>query len=338
MTNVRGGGARPGARAGRRKGRPEAPQAKAVEVLAQGMALSSTKPPSDKGRATDRRPLGMDQRHASRRGPDNEVLAYCRRREAVEAGGQGGSRPSSGRGLQGKVAQEGRLHPMPQGIDCQERRRPGFRGRRVLQVQNARSFGAWLGLTPLRALQRRKREARRHHQGRQQAPATGARRVGLALPERVGALQRPRQRADPGPCGKKARGQGRPKAREEARGDAGARRPQEQGQCRHGQRTRGLGLGRRLHSRERLGHRNGELNQHRGTHIPSCGQIRGRWGEPQALFLRAPKAPSATEDCRIDRGNPSRSNGLPSAEMRHGRILNCKDERRKDTPRSPQEG
>ncbi len=59
---------------------------------------------------------------------------------------------------------------------------------------------------------------------------------------------------------------------------------------------------------------------------------------PSLFFPRAPKAPPATRDCRIDRGSPSRSNGLPSAEMRHGRILNCKDERRRDTPRSPQEG
>ena len=132
--------------------------------------------------------------------------------------------------------------------------------------------------------------------------------------------------------------QGREKARRQAGRDARARRPQEQGQRRHRPRARVLVLGDRPHGRGRLGHRNDELNRHHVTHIPSCGRIRGRWGEPQTSFLRAPKAPPATKDCRIDRGSPSRSNGLPSAEMRHGRILNCEDERRRDTLRSPQEG
>ena len=41
------------------------------------------------------------------------------------------------------------------------------------RFKSARSFAAWLG-HPLRALQRGEREAGRHHQGRQQTPATGA--------------------------------------------------------------------------------------------------------------------------------------------------------------------
>ena len=55
---------------------------------------------------------------------------------------------------------------------------------------------------------------------------------------------------------------------------------------------------------------------------------------------RLASAAGATRVHRLSfrRGSPSRSNGLPSAEMRHGRILNCEDERRRDTPRSPQEG
>ena len=120
------------------------------------------------------------------------------------------------------------------------------------RFKNARSFAAWLGLTPLRALQRRERAAGRHHQGRQQAPAAGARRVGLALHKRQPAPEGSGQGADPGPRGKKARGKGRPKAREEARGDAGAWRPQEQGQRRHRPRARVLVLGDRPHGRERL--------------------------------------------------------------------------------------
>ena len=173
--------ARPGARAGRRKGRLSAALKGRQFLLRHGLVFQRNHSP-DKGGATDRRPLGMDQRHKLRGEGRQRGPRVLRRRREAEVGGQEAARgPRQGRGLQGKVAQEGRLHPMPQGNRRHERRRPGFRGRRVLQVQKRQVLRRMARTHPLRALQRRKREARRHHQGRQQAPATGARRVGLAL-------------------------------------------------------------------------------------------------------------------------------------------------------------
>lgn len=68
--------------------------------------------------------------------------------------------------------------------------------------------------------------------------------------------------------------------------------------------------------------------------ITSRGRIRGRWGESQVFFLRAPQAPPATQDRQNDEVAPAVATDCP-ARSRHGRILNCEDERRKDTPRSP---
>ena len=164
------------------------------------------------------------------------------------------------------------------GIDVMSAADLVFEAGEFSRFKNARSFGAWLGLTPS------------EHSSGESVRQGGITKAGNKHLRRVlvesawhylnasahskdlakGQIPDLRQEGT-----RLARAS---KTREEARGDAGARRPQEQGQCRHGQRTRGLGLGRRLHSRERLGHRNDELNQHRGTHIPSCGQIRGRWG------------------------------------------------------------
>ena len=133
------------------------------------------------------------------------------------------------------------------------------------RFKNARSFAAWLGLTPSGALQRRERAAGRHHEGGQQASEEGPRRVGVALPWLLAALEGPCQGASPGPRGEKARGQGREKARREAARDARARRPQEQGQRRHRPRARVLVLGGGLHGRGRLG-RNGRLSRHSAIH------------------------------------------------------------------------
>ena len=204
------------------------------------------------------------------------------------------------------------------------------------RFKSARSFAAWLGLTPS------------EHSSGESVRQGGITKAGNKHLRRVlvesawhylGCSPHSKdlgQRPSAGPRREAPCRQGREKARRQAGRDARARRPQEQGQRGDRPRARVLVLGDRLHGRERLGHRDDELNRHRVAHIPSCGLIRGRWGEPQTSFLRAPKAPPATKDCRIDRGSPSRSNGLPSAEMRHGRILNCEDERRRDTPRSPQ--
>ena len=138
------------------------------------------------------------------------------------------------------------------GIDVTSAADLVFEAGEFSRFKSARSFAAWLGLDALRALQRRERAAGRHHQGRQQAPEARARRVGVALPWLLAALEGPCQGAGPGPRGEKARGQGREKARREAARDARARRPQEQGQRRHRPRARVLVLGGGPHDRERL--------------------------------------------------------------------------------------
>ena len=137
------------------------------------------------------------------------------------------------------------------GVDAMTAADIVFEAGEFSRFRNARSFAAWLGRS-LRALQRGEREARRHHQGRQQAPEKGSRRGRVALHERQPASEGPGQGPGTRPRGEKARSQGHPKAREEARGDAGARRPQEQGQRRHRPRARVLVLGGRPHDRERL--------------------------------------------------------------------------------------
>lgn len=52
---------------------------------------------------------------------------------------------------------------------------------------------------------------------------------------------------------------------------------------------------------------------------------------------KAPFAPHASADSRYDEVASAVAMDCP-ARNRHGRILNCKDERREDTPRSPQMG
>ena len=136
------------------------------------------------------------------------------------------------------------------GIDV--RRRPGLRGRRVLQVQERQVVRGVDWANAVGALQRRERAAGRHHEGGQQASEARARRVGVALPWLLAALEGPCQGTGPGPCGEAPCRQGREKARREAARDARARRPQEQGQRRHRPRARVLVLGDRPHGRERL--------------------------------------------------------------------------------------
>ena len=53
--------------------------------------------------------------------------------------------------------------------------------------------------------------------------------------------------------------------------------------------------------------------------------------------LRAPRAPHACADCRFDEEASAVATDCPARDRR-GRILNCKDERREDTPRSPRTG
>ena len=119
---------------------------------------------------------------------------------------------------------------------------------------NARSFAAWVGLTPSEH-QRGERPQGRDHQGRQQAPEKDAGRGRVALPDVLGAAEGPRQGPGPGPGRPEACRQGRAEAGREAGGAARARGPQQQGERGHGARARLLGVGGRPHGRGGVGGR-----------------------------------------------------------------------------------
>ena len=184
---------------------------------------------------------------------DDEVLAYYidAARQAMEDKARL-ERLVEAEASKPRWKKQGRLRQVPQGHRRDERRRPGLRGRRVLQVQERQVVRGVDRADAVGALQRRERAAGRHHEGGQQASEARARRVGVALPGMLSPFERPGQRPSAGPRREAPCRQGREKARRQAGRDARARRPQEQGQRRDRPRARMLVLGDRPHGRERL--------------------------------------------------------------------------------------
>ena len=222
-------------------------------LMRHGYAFSETTPDRAQEGQLDRRALGVDKvDRVSREGRRRRPRVLHRRHQAGDGGQEEAGEAGRGRGVQAPMEEEGRLAALPEGRRRHDGRRHRVRGRRVLQVQERQVVRRLARAHPLRALQRGERAAGRHHQGRQQASEARARRGRVALHKRQPAPEGPGQGPGTRPRGEKARGQGHPKAREEARGDAGARRPQEQGQRRDGPRARMLVLGDRPHGRERL--------------------------------------------------------------------------------------
>ena len=254
-------------RAGRRPRGPEALQAAAVEVPPQArIRVRRDHPDRAQEGQLDRRALGVDKvDRVSREGRRRRPRALRRCRQAGDGGQEEAGETGRGRGLQAPMEEEGRLAALPEGRRRHDGRRHRVRGRRVLQVQERQAVRGVARAHALRALRWRERAAGRHHEGGQQASEEGPRRVGVALPWLLAALEGPCQGASPGPRGEKARGQGREKARREAARDARARRPQEQGQRRHRPRARVPVLGGGLHGRGRLG-RNGRPSRHSAIH------------------------------------------------------------------------
>ena len=170
--------------------------------------------------------------------------------------------------------------------------------------------------------QRGERPQGRDHQGRQQAPEEDAGRGRVALPDVLGAAEGPRQGPGPGPGRPEACRQGRAEAGREAGGAARARGPRQQGERGHGARARLLGMGGRPHGRGGV-----------GGGPPHISQSPRKRFDPKPLrrtsgpFLRAPRAPHACTDCRFDVEASAVATDCPARD-RHGRILNCKDERR----------
>lgn len=188
-------------------------------------------------------------------GADNDVLAYYV--DAVRRAAEEKAR------LEGLVEAEARKPRWRRRVDSLRRLKGVdtataadlvFEAGEFSRFRNARSFAAWVGLTPSEH-SRGERPQGRDHQGGQQAPEEGAGRGRVALPDVLGAAEGPRQGPGPGPGRPQACRQGRAEAGREAGGAARARGPRQQGERGHGARARLLGVGGRPHGRGGVGGR-----------------------------------------------------------------------------------
>ena len=177
--------------------------ATAVESSSSGMVTCSTRPPdrAQEGQL-DRGPLGVDQVDiVSREGRRRRPLALRRRRRQAmegteEAGGWSRQRRP-------KPRWKKRIDSLRclKGVDTMTAADIAFETGEFSRFKSARSFAARSQAHPLRALQRGEREAGRHHQGRQQTPATGCLSVGSAILNAT-TLKATRQRTDSDPAAK----------------------------------------------------------------------------------------------------------------------------------------
>lgn len=189
-------------------------------------------------------------------GADNDVLAYYV--DAVRRAAEEKAR------LEGLVEAEARKPRWRRrvdslrclkGVDTATAADLVFEAGEFSRFRNARSFAAWVGLTPSEHSSGGERPQGRDHQGGQQTPEEGAGRGRVALPDVLGAAEGPRQGPGPGPGRPQACRQGRAEAGREAGGAARARGPQQQGERGHGARARLLGVGGRPHGRGGVGGR-----------------------------------------------------------------------------------
>lgn len=189
-------------------------------------------------------------------GADNDVLAYYV--DAVRRAAEEKAR------LEGLVEAEARKPRWRRrvdslrclkGVDTATAADLVFEAGEFSRFRNARSFAAWVGLTPSEHSSGESRPQGRDHQGRQQAPEEDAGRGRVALPDVLGAAEGPRQGPGPGPGRPEACRQGRAEACREAGGAARARGPRQQGERGHGARARLLGVGGRPHGRGGVGGR-----------------------------------------------------------------------------------
>lgn len=147
------------------------------------------------------------------------------------------------------------------------------------RFRNARSFAAWVGLTPSE-----------HSSG-----------------DVLGAAEGPRQGPGPGPGCPEACRQGRAEAGREAGGAARARGPRQQGERGHGARARLLGTGGRPHGRGGV-----------GGGPPHISQSPRKRFDPKPLrrtsgpFSASAQGATRVHRLSVRRRSLSRSNGLPS--------------------------
>ena len=186
-------------------------------------------------------------------GADEEVLAYYV--DAVRRAAEEKAR------LEGLVEGEARKPRWRRrvdslrclkGVDTASAADLVFEAGEFSRFRNARSFAAWVGLTPSEHSSGES-DRRGAITSRQQAPEKDAGRGRVALPDVLRAAEGPRQGPGPGPGRPEACRQGRAEAGREAGGAARARGPQQQGERRHGARARLLGVGGRPHGRGGVG-------------------------------------------------------------------------------------
>lgn len=188
-------------------------------------------------------------------GADNDVLAYYV--DAVRRAAEEKAR------LEGLVEAEARKPRWRRrvdslrclkGVDTATAADLVFEAGEFSRFGNARSFAAWVGLTPSEhSSGESDRRGAITKAGNKQAPEEGAGRGRVALPDVLGAAEGPRQGPGPGPGRPEACRQGRAEAGREAGGAARARGPRQQGERGHGARARLLGMGGRPHGRGGVG-------------------------------------------------------------------------------------
>lgn len=240
---------------------------------------------------------------------DNDVLAYYV--DAVRRAAEEKAR------LEGLVEAEARKPRWRKrvdslrclkGVDAASAADLVFEAGEFSRFRNARSFAAWVGLTPSEHSSGESDRRGLDHQGRQQAPEEDAGRGRVALPDVLGAAEGPRQGPGPGPGRPEACRQGRAEAGREAGGAARARGPRQQGERGHGARARLLGMGGRPHGRGGVG----------GGGPPHISRSSRKRFDPKPLrrtsgpFSASAQGATRVHRLSVRRRSLSRSNGLPS--------------------------
>lgn len=176
------------------------------------------------------------------------------------------------------------------------------------RFRNARSFAAWVGLTPSEhssgESDRRGAITKAGNRHLRKALVEAC----VALPDVLGAAEGPRQGPGPGPGRPEACRQGRAEAGREAGGAARARGPRQQGERGHGARARLLGMGGRPHGRGGVG----------GGGPPHISRSPRKRFDPKPLrrtsgpFSASAQGATRVHRLSVRRRSLSRSNGLPS--------------------------
>ncbi len=118
-------------------------------LLRHGLVFERDQPDRAQEGQLDRRPLGVDKVDiVSREGRRRRARVLRRRRQAGDRGQGPPGEAGRGRGVEAQVEEEGRLRRCLKGIDVQTAADLVFEAGEFSRFKNARSFAAWIGLTP----------------------------------------------------------------------------------------------------------------------------------------------------------------------------------------------